>query len=115
RGTIGPQAENIVSFKTAGGIEGADVDVLPVSIEIAREQVRSGRIVPEYTTDLSVADRFSREHYLIIVKVKAKYLTRGSVSESGWVMPQNTPVEPIGIIDRTYGNAENIGQANASK
>ncbi|EFP3673145.1 DUF4765 family protein, partial [Salmonella enterica] len=28
---------------------------------------------------------------------------------------QNTPVEPIGIIDRTYGNAENIGQANASK
>ncbi|EBP0439989.1 DUF4765 family protein [Salmonella enterica] len=115
RGTIVPQAENIVSFKTAGGMEGADVDVLPVSVEIAREQVRSGRIVPEYTTDLSVADRFSREHYLIIIKVKAKYLTRGSVSESGWVMPQNTPVEPIGIIDRTYGNAENIGQANASK
>ncbi|ECI2498408.1 DUF4765 family protein [Salmonella enterica subsp. enterica serovar Enteritidis] len=115
RGTIGPQAENIVSFKTAGGMEGADVDVLPVSVEIAREQVRSGRIVPEYTTDLSVADRFSREHHLIIIKVKAKYLTRGSVSESGWVMPQNTPVEPIGIIDRTYGNAENIGQANASK
>lgn len=115
RGTIGAQAENIVSFKTAGGMEGADVDVLPVSVEIAREQVRSGRIVPEYTTDLSVADRFSREHYLIIVKVKAKYLTRGSVSESGWVMPQNTPVEPIGIIDRIYGNAENIGQANASK
>ncbi|EKI6249180.1 DUF4765 family protein, partial [Salmonella enterica] len=26
-----------------------------------------------------------------------------------------TPVDPVGIIDRTYGNAENIGQANASK
>ncbi len=88
RGTIGPQAENIVSFKTAGGIEGGDVEVLPVSAEIAKEQVRSGRIVPEYTTDLSVADRFSREHYLIIVRVKVKYLTRGSVSESGWVMPK---------------------------
>lgn len=75
RGTIGPQAENIVSFKTAGGIEGGDVEVLPVSAEIAKEQVRSGRIVPEYTTDLSVADRFSREHYLIIVRVKVKYLT----------------------------------------
>ncbi|EEF7073618.1 DUF4765 family protein, partial [Salmonella enterica] len=115
RGTIGPQAENIVSFKTAGGIEGTDVEVLPVSAEIAKEQVRSGRIVPEYTTDLSVADRFSREHYLIIVRAKVKYLTRGSVSESGWVMPKNTPVDPVGIIDRTYGNAENIGQANASK
>ncbi|EDR3351103.1 DUF4765 family protein [Salmonella enterica subsp. enterica serovar Johannesburg] len=115
RGTIGPQAENIVSFKTAGGIEGGDVEVLPVSAEIAKEQVRTGRIVPEYTTDLSVADRFSREHYLIIVRVKVKYLTRGSVSESGWVMPKNTPVDPVGIIDRTYGKAENTGQANASK
>ncbi|ECK2988936.1 DUF4765 family protein [Salmonella enterica] len=115
RGTIGPQAENIVSYKTAGGIEGGDVEVLPVSAEIAKEQVRSGRIVPEYTTDLSVADRFSREHYLIIVRVKVKYLTRGSVSESGWVMPKNTPVDPVGIIDRTYGKAENTGQANASK
>ncbi|EHJ9066665.1 DUF4765 family protein, partial [Salmonella enterica] len=114
RGTIGPQAENIVSFKTAGGIEGGDVEVLPVSAEIAKEQVRSGRIVPEYTTDLSVADRFSREHYLIIVRVKVKYLTRGSVSESGWVMPKKTPVDPVGIIDRTYGKAENTGQANAS-
>ncbi|ENU8866438.1 DUF4765 family protein [Salmonella enterica] len=115
RGTIGPQAENIVSFKTAGGIEGGDVEVLPVSAEIAKEQVRSGRIVPEYTTDLSVADRFSREHYLIIVRVKVKYLTRGSVSESGWVMPKKTPVDPVGIIDRIYGKAENTGQANASK
>ncbi|ECA4735852.1 DUF4765 family protein [Salmonella enterica subsp. enterica serovar Lerum] len=115
RGTIGPQAENIVSFKTAGGIEGGDAEVLPVSAEIAKEQVRSGRIVPEYTTDLSVADRFSREHYLIIVRVKVKYLTRGSVSESGWVMPKKTPVDPVGIIDRTYGKAENTGQANASK
>ncbi|EDI2550510.1 hypothetical protein CBQ38_14815 [Salmonella enterica subsp. enterica serovar Give] len=115
RGTIGPQAENIVSFKTAGGIEGGDVEVLLVSAEIAKEQVRSGRIVPEYTTDLSVADRFSREHYLIIVRVKVKYLTRGSVSESGWVMPKKTPVDPVGIIDRTYGKAENTGQANASK
>ncbi|ECD9546337.1 DUF4765 family protein [Salmonella enterica subsp. houtenae] len=115
RGTTGPQAENIVKFKTAGGVEGADPNVLPVSVETAREQVRSGRVVPEFTTDLSVADRFSREHHLIIVKIKAKYLTRGSTSESGWVMPHTAPVEPIGIIDRTYGHAENIGQANASK
>ncbi|SUG47807.1 secretion protein EspN [Salmonella enterica subsp. arizonae] len=84
-GTTGPQAENIVKLKTAGGVEGADPNVLPVSEETARLQVRNGRVVPEYTTDLSVADRFSREHYLIIVKVKAKYITRGSVSESGWV------------------------------
>ncbi|EAA8473151.1 DUF4765 family protein [Salmonella enterica subsp. enterica] len=54
-------------------------------------------------------------HVLLIVKVKVRYLTRGSVSESGWVMPKKTPVEPAGIIDRTYGNAENTGQANASK
>ncbi|APY54923.1 hypothetical protein LFZ8_08800 [Salmonella enterica subsp. enterica serovar Djakarta str. S-1087] len=28
---------------------------------------------------------------------------------------KNTPVDPVGIIDRTYGKAENTGQANASK
>ncbi|EAQ8938325.1 DUF4765 family protein [Salmonella enterica] len=27
-------------------------------------------------------------HVLLIVKVKVRYLTRGSVSESGWVMPK---------------------------
>ncbi|EIO9854252.1 DUF4765 family protein [Salmonella enterica subsp. enterica] len=52
---------------------------------------------------------------LPFVRVKVKYLTRGSVSESGWVMPKKTPVDPVGIIDRTYGKAENTGQANASK
>ncbi|EDR6814834.1 DUF4765 family protein, partial [Salmonella enterica] len=115
RGTIGPQSENIIKFKTAGGVEGADSSVLPVSEETARQQVRSGRIAPEYTTELSVADRFSRGHHLIIVKVKAKYLTRGSISESGWVIPHTAPVEPVGVIDRTYGHAENTAQVNASK
>ncbi|EBJ6588156.1 DUF4765 family protein, partial [Salmonella enterica] len=28
---------------------------------------------------------------------------------------KKTPVDPVGIIDRTYGKAENTGQANASK
>ncbi|EKA4598741.1 DUF4765 family protein, partial [Salmonella enterica] len=42
RGTTGPQAENIVKLKTAGGVEGADPNVLPVSEETARLQVRNG-------------------------------------------------------------------------
>ncbi|HCL5267932.1 TPA: DUF4765 family protein, partial [Salmonella enterica] len=49
RGTTGPQAENIVKLQTAGGVEGADPNVLPVSEETARLQVRNGRVVPEYT------------------------------------------------------------------
>ncbi|EFK8232222.1 DUF4765 family protein, partial [Escherichia coli] len=27
----------------------------------------------------------------------------------------NAPVEPVGLIDRTFGQSENIQQANASK
>ncbi|EHU55281.1 putative T3SS effector protein EspN2-2 [Escherichia coli DEC2E] len=115
RGTIASQAENIVSYSTAGGGEIANPNVSPVSEDTAKLQIKSGRIEPEYTTDISVADRFSRGHYLVIVKAKVKYLTRGSISESGWIIPQNAPVEPVGLIDRTFGQSENIQQANASK
>ncbi len=115
RGTIASQAENIVSYGTAGGAEIANPNVSPVSEDIAKLQIKSGRIEPEYTTDISVADRFSRGHYLVIVKTKVKYLTRGSISESGWIIPKNAPVEPVGLIDRTFGQSENIQQANASK
>ncbi|EEZ8418923.1 DUF4765 family protein, partial [Escherichia coli] len=115
RGTIASQAENIVSYSTAGGAEIANPNVSPVSEDIAKLQIKSGRIEPEYTTDISVADRFSRGHHLVIVKAKVKYLTRGSISESGWIIPKNAPVEPVGLIDRTFGQSENIQQANASK
>ncbi|HFO8906468.1 TPA: DUF4765 family protein, partial [Escherichia coli] len=115
RGTIASQAENIVSFSTAGGAEIANPNVSPISEDIAKLQIKSGRIEPEYTTDISVADRFSRGHHLVIVKTKVKYLTRGSISESGWIIPKNAPVEPVGLIDRTFGQPENIQQANASK
>ncbi|HFI9494861.1 DUF4765 family protein [Escherichia albertii] len=115
RGTIASQAENIVSYGTAGGAEIANPNVSPVSEDIAKLQIKSGRIEPEYTTDISVADRFSRGHHLVIVKTKVKYLTRGSISESGWIIPKNAPVEPVGLIDRTFGQSENIQQANASK
>ncbi|HEB1449708.1 TPA: DUF4765 family protein [Escherichia albertii] len=115
RGTIASQAENIVSYGTAGGAEIANPNVSPVSEDIAKLQIKSGRIEPEYTTDISVADRFSRGHHLVIIKTKVKYLTRGSISESGWIIPKNAPVEPVGLIDRTFGQSENIQQANASK
>lgn len=115
RGTINAQAEGIVTHKTAGGVEFANSNVHPVSEDIAKLQVKLGRIEPEYTTSPSVADRFSRAHYLVVVKVKIKYLTRGSISENGWIIPKNAPIEPVGIIDRTYGQTEKTQQANASK
>ncbi|ENA5518537.1 DUF4765 family protein [Escherichia coli] len=31
---------------------------------------------------------------------------KGSVSESGWIIPQNAPIEPVGLIDRTYDRPE---------
>ncbi|EEV8779166.1 DUF4765 family protein, partial [Escherichia coli] len=115
RGTTGIQAENIVEYKTAGGLPDSNPNVKAPDEYMAQQQVRIGRILPEYTSDLSVADRFSREHYLIVVKVKAKYITRGSVTESGWVIDKTAPVEPLAIIDRTFGMKENISMVNASK
>ncbi|WP_139094171.1 DUF4765 family protein, partial [Escherichia coli] len=55
------------------------------------------------------------EHYLKVVNVKAKYITRGSVTESGWVIDKTETVKPLAIIDRTFGMKENISVVNASK
>ncbi len=54
RGTQVRRLKNIVSFKTAVAVlRGGDVEVLPVSAEIAKEfEVEES--YPEYTTDLAL-------------------------------------------------------------
>lgn len=57
----------------------------------------------EFTANLSVAQRFGRKGWIIVVRINRKYLTRGSVSEQGWVAFTNAPFE---IIEAERG-AEN--------
>lgn len=116
RGTTGVKAELIAKNRTAGGGDFIGEDVGAPTKKEAALQAQHGNLFPEYSTDPSVTDRFSREHYAVVIKIKARYLTRGSGNnhESGWIAYENAPVIVEYILDRTYGRPENIHTINAS-
>ncbi|MFK2823728.1 DUF4765 family protein [Arcobacter sp. YIC-80] len=114
RGTTGFSSELIARNKTAGGGNSFQGEVGSPTENEARLQVALGGKLPEYSTNPSVTDRFSRGHFAVVIKIKARYLTRGSVSESGWVVYKNAPVSVEYILDRTSGMPETISHINGS-
>lgn len=112
RGTWSDRVEDIADNKTAGGLN-TNPDVGRPTREEALQQVEQGRILAEYTSNISVADRFSRGYFAVAIDVKVKYLRKGSESEEGWVMYHDAPVDVLYIIDRTNNNKE-VDNGNAS-
>lgn len=49
----------------------------------------------EFTNDLSIAENFGRGQFVALVEIDARYLTKGSVTESGWVCKNDAPVELV--------------------
>jgi len=47
--------------------------------------------VIEFTTDPTVAQRFGTGGHVAAIQIKKKYLTKGSVSESGWLCKATAP------------------------
>ncbi|MGW7255834.1 DUF4765 family protein [Streptomyces sp. NPDC054834] len=74
----------------------------------AGAQVSRGRLYPEFTADRYIARQFSRQgaRGVVVVRIKAKYLTRGSESEEGWVALPGAPVEVVAIVDRSRGKTQ---------
>lgn len=50
--------------------------------------------------------RFGRKGWVIVVRIGRQYLTRGSVSEKGWVAYKKAPFE---IVEETRGEANEPG------
>ncbi|ERT10750.1 DUF4765 family protein [Photorhabdus temperata] len=105
RGVSSKTAFDMYKNSSAGG-EPANIDSPPPTTENARQQVGKGAYLPEFSVDESVFDRFSRNRYGVVVKIKSKYLSLGSESESGFVTNKDAPIEILKIYDRTFGKAE---------
>ncbi|KER01877.1 DUF4765 family protein [Photorhabdus temperata] len=105
RGVSSKTAFDMYKNSSAGG-EPANIDSPPPTTENARQQVGKGAYLPEFSVDESVFDRFSRNRYGVVVKIKSKYLSLGSESESGFVTNKDAPIEILKICDRTFGKAE---------
>lgn len=111
RGTSSRGVINMLNNSSAGAK--IDVETPPPSREDVKKQVGKGAFLPEFTTDSSVFDGFSRGHYGVVVKIKQRYLTAGSKNESGFVVNKSAPVTVLQVYDRTFGRDEVFGP-NAS-
>jgi hypothetical protein len=107
-------ADKIIRNRSAGG-ESPIAETQRPTKEQADTQVSKGNRYPEYatTTDSS----WSARGWLIVAGIKAKYLTKGSGSESGWVALHSAPITIYDTVDRRIllqGQAELAKKANAS-
>ncbi|ETS30013.1 hypothetical protein BB987_20550 [Photorhabdus temperata] len=105
RGVSSKTALDMYQNSSAGG-ETANTNTPPPTTKNARQQVGKGAYLPEFSVDEEVFSRFSRNRYGIIVKIKSKYLSLGSKSESGFVANKDAPIEVLKIYDRTFGKLE---------
>ncbi|MDF5938681.1 DUF4765 family protein [Pseudomonas aeruginosa] len=112
RGTTKLAVEKMVGNGSAGG-EPVDISVEPPSKAQVGEQVRKGGVLPEFSTDVTVGDRFSGGHYLVVVGIKAKYLRPASVTEQGFATQKSAPIKVLKVYDRTFGKPE-VSGPNAS-
>ncbi|WP_073532282.1 DUF4765 family protein [Serratia marcescens] len=111
RGTSSHGVINMLNNNSAG--DKLDAETPPPSVAEVKKQVGKGAFLPEFTTDSSVFDRFSRGHYGVVVKIKQRYLAAGSWSESGVVVNKSAPITILQVYDRTFGKPEVFGP-NAS-
>jgi uncharacterized protein DUF4157/uncharacterized protein DUF4765 len=110
RGTTLAKANAMAAAGSAGGITADDNAPRP---GYAQAQIGVGGQLAEFTADRGVAEGYSYKSALVVVRVKASYLGKGSETESGWVLLGSAPVEVIAVVDRTRGQQPG-SYANAS-
>jgi Domain of unknown function (DUF4157)/Domain of unknown function (DUF4765) len=102
RGTTLSKAQAMASSGSAGGGT-ADASTPRPGHAQLQAQIGSGGQEAEFTAAAGVAEGFSYGSALVVVRIKASYLGKGSESESGWIALGSAPVEVIAVIDRTRG------------
>lgn len=91
RGATFERLVKMAYYRSAGNLP-ADANALPPSEEEAKAQVGEHGDSPEFTFILDKALAFAKRGVCLIVEVDGKYLTKGSVSEGGWVAAHSAPV-----------------------
>ena len=103
RGTNGSRVANMEAQGSAGGLP-PDANIAAPSPASAQTQIAFGNALPEFTTRTDLG--FSFRHWLAVVTVNTRYLTKGSGSEGGWVCNAAAPLTVVEKVDRTLGFPE---------
>jgi hypothetical protein len=112
RGLQGSDVENMRSFHCAKGKQ-RDPSVGKPDDKDRKSQAQLGRQFPEFTTRTDLSYSFG--HWLVVVRIQAKYLTAGSTGEDGWVCDPKAPIRLVAVVDRTLGFPEASKEKNASQ
>ncbi|RYJ29061.1 hypothetical protein CU044_2154 [Streptomyces sp. L-9-10] len=115
RGEDMPKIRAMQQQSSAGGAASDSATPAPTA-EQAAAQLARGRRYPEFTTSRYTARQFSRQgpRGVVVVRIKAKYLIKGSEPEDGWVALHSAPVEVIAVVDRSKGKSASGKAVNAS-
>jgi hypothetical protein len=105
----GVRREDIQGYETnkftAGNGIVKDREILPLATEKqVRDYIAKGGQpldykYKEYTTSIGKAISFAKGGGLIIIEIEAKYLTKGSETEHGWIVADNAPAKKIAVIE----------------
>jgi hypothetical protein len=68
--------------------------------------------LPEFTAVASNSASWSRRGGWLVIKIRAKYLVRGDVGQSGWVCLHSAPLEAAEFIPHPNPVAMNIPNAD---
>lgn len=92
RGCSAKRLKALATTSTAGGEPPMHSVTKPTEAEALAQVNESGHL-PEFTCREGVAAGFGRGRFIIAIKIDARYLTQGSVSEKGFVAYPGAPVE----------------------
>ncbi len=67
--------------------------------------------LPEFTSVAGNAEKWAKRGGFLMVQIRAKYLGRGDVGQSGWVCRKEAPLEGANFID--HPNPIAVGIPNA--
>ena len=111
RGTIEDTAKRIEKHMTADGYDTSATPGIDPGNPTEKEAItqvlgmsalkpRTLPKFPEYTTSEAIAKQFAAGA-IVCIAIQRKYLTKGSVSENGWVAYHEAPIRGVAWIKHT--------------
>lgn len=122
RGTVPDTARRIARFNTADGYDTSgtpglepaaptEEEALTQVMGMSAPKPRTLPKFPEYTTDPAVARQYAGGA-IVCVAIKRKFLTKGSVSEKGWVALHEAPLVGVQWIPYASASGSTTGLVN---
>lgn len=102
RGTVFGTGFDVRLYDTAGGVEASQIVMETTRAPTEEEAIgqvggsSAKNINPDKFPEYTTSQRHARQYaagMIICIKIKRKFLTKGSVSEFGWVALHTAPVE----------------------